>query len=58
MLLPGRDEDLVNLNVIHELILPHHEASEANAEEYRDERPKKMQPGTCLDLTTGGEGNS
>ena len=42
MLLPGKDEELGNLNVIHELILPHHEASEANAEDYRDKLPKRM----------------
>ena len=54
---PGKDEDLGNLNAIHKLILPHREESKETTNKYRDEPPKKMEPGSCLDLATGDGGH-
>ena len=54
----GKDEGLGNLNVIKQLILPHREEFKDKADKSRDELPKKMVPGTCLDLATGGGRNS
>ena len=53
-----KDEDLGNLNVIQKLILPHREESKEKADRSRGEPPKKMEPGTCLDLVTGDGGHS
>ena len=55
---PGKDEDLGNLNVIHKLISPHREESKETTSEPGDEPPKKMEHGTCLDLSTGDGGHS
>ena len=57
-LLPGKKEDLHNLHMIHKLILPHHEVSKSKVEESSNKLPKKLEPGTCLDLATGGKGQS
>ena len=48
-----KDEDLGKLNVVHKLILPHREESKQTTNKSRDEPRKRMEPGTCLDLTTG-----
>ena len=45
-LLHEKDQDVEDLNVIYKLILPQQEES-------KDEL-KKIEPGNCLDLTTGG----
>ena len=42
-----------NLNVVHELILPHQGESEG-ATSKLDKLVKKMEPGSCLDLACGG----
>ena len=48
---PGKDEDLRNLNLIHKLILPHREKSEAVMSKPNDSSEK---PCSCLDLASGG----
>ena len=50
---PAKDEDLVNLNVVHKLILPHRKESEETTSNL-DKLVKKMEPGSCLDLMCGG----
>ena len=50
---PGKDEDLGNLNVIHKLILPHRRESEEIMSK-TNESPQKLEPGSCLDLASGG----
>ena len=50
---PGKDEDLGNLNVINKLILPHRKESE-EAMSKPNESPKKLEPGSCLNLASGG----
>ena len=52
-LLPAKDEDLGNLNVVHKLILTHQGESEG-ATSKLDKLVKKMEPGSCLDLACGG----
>ena len=54
---PGKDEDLGNLNVIHKLILPHRKESEGVMSKL-SESHKKLEPGNCLDLASGGGENS
>ena len=49
---PTKDEDLGNLNVVHELILPHSKESEETMNKL-DKSAKKMEPGSCLDLMCG-----
>ena len=53
ILSPGKVEDLGNLNVIHKLILHHRKESE-NVISRPNESPKKLEPGSCLDLASGG----
>ena len=50
---PGKDEGLGNLNVIHILILPHRRESEEIMSKL-NESPKKLEPGSSLDLASGG----
>ena len=50
---PGKDEDLGNLNVIHKLILPHRKESEEFMSK-PNVSPRKLEPGTCLNLASGG----
>ena len=52
-LLPGKDEDLGNLNVIHKLILLHRRESEEITNK-PNESPKKLEPGSCLELASAG----
>ena len=54
---PGKDEDLGNLNLIHKLILPHREKSEEVMSK-PNESSKKIEPGSCLDLASGGREHS
>ena len=49
---PAKDEDLGTLNVVHNLILPHIKESEETMSKL-DKSVKKMEPGSCLDLTCG-----
>ena len=50
---PAKDDDLGNLNVIHKMILPHKgEPEEVTSKP--DKSVKKMEPGSCLDLASGG----
>ena len=51
-LAPTRDEDLGTLNVIHKLILPQSEDSGEAMSKLGS--VKKLEPGSCLDLTCGG----
>ena len=44
--------------MIHKLILPHREESKKKVDKSRDETPKKMEPGTCFNITAGGGGHS
>ena len=53
----GKDEDLRNLNVIHKLILPHRRESEEITNK-PNKSPKKLEPGSCLDLASGGGDHS
>ena len=55
---PGKDEVMGKSNLIDKLILPHQEEPKDRADKTRDEQPKKMERGTCLDLATGGDGHS
>ena len=49
---PTKNEDLGTLNVIHKLILPQNkESGEAMS---KLGSVKKLEPGSCLDLTCGG----
>ena len=50
---PAMDENLGNLNVVHNLILPHRKESEETTSKL-DKLVKKMEPGSCLDLVCGG----
>ena len=50
---PGKDEDLGNLSVIHNLILPHRKEPEEVMSK-SNESPEKLEPGSCLDLASGG----
>ena len=53
-LTPTKDEDLGTLDVINKLILPQNkESGEATS---KLGSVKKLEPGSCLDLTCGGEG--
>ena len=50
-LAPTRDEDLATLSIVHKLILPQvREPGEATG---KLESAKKMEPGSCLDVTCG-----
>ena len=49
----GKNEGLGNLNVIHNLILRHRKESEGVMSKL-NESPKKLDPGSCLDLASGG----
>ena len=51
-LAPTKDEDLGTLNVIHKLILPQSKESREAMSELGS--VKKLEPGSCLDLTCGG----
>ena len=51
-LTPTKDEDLGTLNVIHKLILPH--SKESGEAMSKLGSVKKLEPGSCLDLTCGG----
>ena len=46
------DEDLGTLNVIHKLILPH-KREPGEIMNKLEKSMKKMEPGSCLDLTSG-----
>ena len=52
-LTPGKDEDLGNLIVIHKLILPHQKESE-EVKSKQNESSKKLGPGSCITLASGG----
>ena len=55
-LTPRKDEDLGTLDVIHKLILPQNkESGEATS---KLGSVKKLEPGSCLDLTCGGGGHT
>ena len=47
---PTKDEDLGTLNVVHKLILPHSKELRETTNKL-DKSVKKMEPGSCLDLT-------
>ena len=51
-LTPTKDEDLGALDVIHKLILP--QSKESGEAMSRVGSVKKLEPGSCLDLTCGG----
>ena len=51
-LTPTKDEDLGTLNVIHKLILP--QSKESGEAMSKLGSVKKLEPGSCLDLTCGG----
>ena len=55
---PGKDIGLGDFYVIHKLIFPHREEFKEKVDKSRDKPPKKMEPGTCLDLAAGGAGHS
>ena len=50
-LAPMKDQDLGTLNVIHRLTLPH--SKESGEAMSKLGAVKKMEPGSCLDLTCG-----
>ena len=54
---PEKNEDLGNLNVLHNLILPHRRESEEIMSK-PNESPKKLEPGGCRDLASGGGDHS
>ena len=54
---PTKDEDLGTLNVIHKLILPHNKEPGEIMNKLEKSR-KKMEPGSCLNLTSGSGENS
>ena len=49
---PAKDEDLGNLNIVHNMILPYQGESEG-ATSKLDELVRNMEPGSCLDLACG-----
>ena len=51
-LTPTKDEDLGTLDVIHKLILP--QSKESGGTTIKLGSVKKLEPGSCLDLTCGG----
>ena len=51
-LTPKKDEDLGMLDVIHKLILP--QSKESGGTTSKPGSVKKLEPGSCLDLTCGG----
>ena len=51
-LTPTKDEDLGTLDVIHKMILP--QSKESGEATSKLESVKKLEPGSCLDLTCGG----
>ena len=51
-LAPTKDEDLRTLNIIHKLILP--QIKESGEAKSKLGSVKKLEPGSCLDLTCGG----
>ena len=55
-LTPTKDEDLGTLDVIHKLILPQSKESRGTTSELGS--VKKLEPGSCLDLTCGGGGHT
>ena len=55
-LTPTKDEDLGTLDVIHKLILPHNKESDEATGKLGS--VKKLEPGSCLDLTWGGGGHT
>ena len=55
-LTPTKDEDLGTLDVIHKLILPQSKESDGTTSELGS--LKKLEPGSCLDLTCGGGGHT
>ena len=55
-LTPTKDEDLGTLDVIHKLVLP--QSKESVGTTSKLESVKKVEPGSCLDLTCGGGGHT
>ena len=55
-LTPTKDEDLGTLDVIHKLILPQSKESGGTMSKLGSVR--KLEPGSCLDLTCGGGGHT
>ena len=55
-LTPTKDEDLGTLDVIHKLILPQSKESGGTTSKLGSVR--KLEPGSCLDLTCGGGGHN
>ena len=55
-LTPTKDEDLGTLDVIHQLILPQSKESRGTTRKLGS--VKKLEPGSCLDLTCGGGGHT
>ena len=55
-LTPTKDEDLGTLDVIHKLILP--QSKESGGITSKLGSVKKLEPGSCLDLTCGGGGHT
>ena len=55
-LTPTKDEDLGTLDVIHKLILP--QSKESGEATSNLGSVKKLEPGSCLDLTCGGGGHT
>ena len=55
-LTPTKDEDLGTLDVIHKLILP--QSKESGEATSKLGSVKKLEPGSCLDLTCGGGGHT
>ena len=55
-LTPTKDEDLGTLDVIHKLILP--QSKELGEATSKLGSVKKLEPGSCLDLTCGGGGHT
>ena len=55
-LTPTNDEDLGMLDVIHKLILP--QSKESGVTTSKLGSVKKLEPGSCLDLTCGGGGHT
>ena len=51
-LTPTKDEDLGTLDVMHKLILP--QSKESGEAKSKLGSVKKLEPGSCLDLTCGG----
>ena len=55
-LTPTKDEDLGTLDVIHQLILPQSKESRGTTSKLGS--VKKLEPGSCIDLTCGGGGHT